>query len=107
VYHGGKATRKAVWGKLFRNGAEITVWWHAPRTALLDTGQVTRLDATFPSMSRLRPAEQQRLLAELGRIAEDQFGGRVERHMVTPMYPARRGYSEPVRHSRVGLAKCV
>jgi hypothetical protein len=75
--------------------------------ALLHTGQVTRLYATFPSISRLRPVEQQRLLAELGRIAEDQFGGRVECHMVTPRYTVRRGYSEPVRHSRVGLAKCV
>jgi len=34
----------------------------------------------FPSISHLHPVELQRLLVELGRIAEDQFGGRVERH---------------------------
>ncbi len=80
-----------------------TIRW----TALLDPGQVTRLYATFPSISRLRPAEQQRLLAELGRIAEDQFGGRVERHMVTPIYTARRRDSDPACQARAGLEKCV
>jgi hypothetical protein len=80
-----------------------TIRW----TALLDPGQVTRLYATFPSISRLRPAEQQRLLAELGRIAEDQFGGRVERHMVTPVYTARRRDSDPARQARAGLEKYV
>jgi SAM-dependent methyltransferase len=59
-------------------------------TASLDTVQVTRLYATFPSISRLHPAEQQRLLEELGRIADDAFGGRVERPMVTPLYTAQR-----------------
>jgi hypothetical protein len=59
-------------------------------TAILDTAQVMRLYATFPSISRLRPAEQQRLLDELGRIADNAFGGRVERHMVTPLYTAQR-----------------
>jgi hypothetical protein len=67
--------------------ASDTIRW----TATLDTVQVTRLYATFPSISLLPPAEQQRLLEELGRIADDAFGGRVERHMVTPLYTARRG----------------
>jgi hypothetical protein len=59
-------------------------------TAILDTVQVTRLYTTFPSLSRLRPAERQRLLEEIGRIADDAFGGRVERPMVTPLYTAQR-----------------
>jgi SAM-dependent methyltransferase len=59
-------------------------------TAVLNTVQVQGLYATFPSISRLPTTQQQRLLEELGRIADDAFGGRVERHMVTPLYTAQR-----------------
>jgi SAM-dependent methyltransferase len=59
-------------------------------SATFDTEQVRGLYATFSPISRLGPAERQRLLEDLGRIAEDQFGGRVERPMATPVYTARR-----------------
>ena len=51
--------------------------------------QVTRLYATCPSISRLRPTAQQRLLKSLGRIVDGAFGGRVERHLVTPLHTAQ------------------
>jgi SAM-dependent methyltransferase len=59
--------------------------------ATFDTAQLRALYATFSPIRRLPPAEQQRLLEALGRIADDHFGGRVERPMVTPIYTARRG----------------
>ncbi|HYM69472.1 MAG TPA: methyltransferase domain-containing protein [bacterium] len=55
-----------------------------------DPARVKALYATFPSIDRLPLAEREGLLAELGRIAEEAFGGRVERPLVTPVYTARR-----------------
>lgn len=55
-----------------------------------DAARVTALYATFLSIGRLPSAERQDLLAERGRLADEAFGGRVERPFVTPLYTARR-----------------
>jgi SAM-dependent methyltransferase len=56
----------------------------------LSTQQVGALYATFSSIARL-PADQRHLiLDQLMEIAEQDFGGRVARNMVTPVYVARR-----------------
>lgn len=61
----------------------------------LSTQQVGALYATFSSISRL-PADQRRaLLVQLMDIAERDFGGRVARNMVTPIYVARRKPTSP------------
>lgn len=54
----------------------------------LDPGQVMSLYATFSNIT-LRP-DRDEVLSELGRIARDQFGGRVCRNMTTILYTARR-----------------
>jgi SAM-dependent methyltransferase len=75
----------------FDDIAGDTIRW----TAAFDTARLRGLYATFSPISRLPPAEQQRLLDALAGIADDQFGGRVERHMVTPVYTARRRSGDP------------
>lgn len=58
--------------------------------AVFDTDQVRRLYATFSPISALDAGGREQILDALGRVAEGDFGGRVERPMVTPMYTARR-----------------
>jgi SAM-dependent methyltransferase len=58
----------------------------------LDPNQVTALYATYSNLS-IRP-DRAALLAELKRIAREQFAGRVSRNIVTSLYAARRN-----RHS--------
>jgi hypothetical protein len=70
---------------MFGNIASDTIRW----TVIFEKVQVTRLHAAFPSISRLRPAAQQRLLESLGRIVDGAFGGRVELHIVTPLHTAQ------------------
>jgi SAM-dependent methyltransferase len=65
--------------------SEVLRW-----TAVLDTAQVQGLYATFSPIRRLPPGEQRQLLNALGRIADDRFGGKVERPIVTPLYTAQR-----------------
>jgi SAM-dependent methyltransferase len=59
-------------------------------TVALDPAGVRGLYATFSPVSRLPAEEQARLLEALAGVAEDRFGGRVERPIVTPIYTARR-----------------
>ena len=54
----------------------------------LDTKQTMALYATYSNVS-VR-ADRDAVLAELGRIARDDFGGRVVRNMTTSLYIARR-----------------
>ncbi len=56
----------------------------------LSTPQVGALYATFSSISRLPTDQRRTILDRLMDIAERDFGGRVARNMVTPMYVARR-----------------
>jgi hypothetical protein len=55
---------------------------------VLDPRQTVALYATYSNIN-IRPDREQ-VLAELGRIARDQFHGRVTRNMVTSLYLARR-----------------
>jgi SAM-dependent methyltransferase len=70
----------------FVNITNDTMRW----TETLDTDHVMKLYATFPSISRLHPAQRQRFLEGLALITDDKFGGRVELLMVTPLYTAQR-----------------
>jgi SAM-dependent methyltransferase len=54
----------------------------------LDADQTVALYATYSNVS-LRP-DREAMLAEIGRIARDEFGGRVVRNMTTSLYTARR-----------------
>ena len=56
----------------------------------LSTQQVGALYATFSSISRLPADQRSTILHQLMEIAERDFGGRVARNMVTPIYVARR-----------------
>jgi SAM-dependent methyltransferase len=55
---------------------------------VLDPNQTMALYATYSNVN-IRP-DREAVLAELGRIAGDEFGGRVTRNMVTSLYIARR-----------------
>jgi len=62
---------------------KITEWpW------VLDAGQTVALYSTFSNI-KIRP-DRDKVLAELGRIATEQFDGRVTRNMATCLYIARR-----------------
>jgi hypothetical protein len=54
----------------------------------LDAGQTQRLYATYSDITA-RP-DRDHVLAELGRIAAEDFAGRVTRNMTTVLYLARR-----------------
>jgi SAM-dependent methyltransferase len=54
----------------------------------LDATQARQLYATYSNIARLPPAQRMTILDEIERIAEYEFGGRIERRMVTPMYTA-------------------
>ena len=56
----------------------------------LSAQQVGALYATFSSISRLPVDQRRAILDQLMEIAERDFGGRVARNMVTPIYVARR-----------------
>ena len=55
---------------------------------VLDADQTVALYSTYSNVS-VRP-DREAVLAELGRIARDEFGGRVMRNMTTSLYIARR-----------------
>ena len=69
----------------FRDVEHESVRW----TLQLDAAQTRRLYSTFSNIARLPEAEREPLLDEIERIASDEFGDRVERQMVTPIYTAR------------------
>lgn len=55
---------------------------------ILDPAQTVALYATYSNINAR--ADREAVLAELGRIARNQFSGRVTRNMVTSLYIARR-----------------
>lgn len=57
---------------------------------VLDPDQVVALYSTYSDMTARPPDEQRQVLAELRRIAAEEFGGRVVRNMITILYTARR-----------------
>lgn len=56
----------------------------------LTTRRVVDLTATFSPVSRLPEMERSRFLSNIGRIADDEFGGQVHRNFVTAIYLARK-----------------
>ena len=54
----------------------------------LDPDQTVALYATYSNIN-IRP-DREAVFAELGRIARDEFHGRVTRNMITTLYIARR-----------------
>ncbi len=59
-------------------------------TLTLTTDQVRSLYATFSTINRVEPARRTRILDQLMEVADREFGGVVERNMVSPIYLARR-----------------
>lgn len=57
---------------------------------VLTAEQTVRLYATYSDMTARPPEEQREVLAKLRRIAEQEFGDRVVRNMLTILYTARR-----------------
>jgi hypothetical protein len=55
---------------------------------VLDPDQTVALYATYSNINILRDREA--VLAELGRIARDEFHGHVIRNMITSLYIAQR-----------------
>jgi hypothetical protein len=49
-----------------------------------------QLYSTLSPISRLEPVKRQRLVYQLGEIADQQFGGKVEIRVLNP-YTAQRG----------------
>lgn len=62
---------------------QSTAW-----SLVLDPAQTVALYATFSNIT-IRP-DREAILAELGRIARDEFHGSVTRNMTTSLYTARR-----------------
>jgi SAM-dependent methyltransferase len=74
---------------LDRTGAFEAVEHRAEAWSLaLDPDQTVRLYGTYSNIN-VR-ADREAVLAELGRIAREQFAGRVTRNMITSLYVARR-----------------
>ena len=59
-------------------------------TLRLDGTQTRRLYETYSNIARLPDSQKESILDEIERIADVEFGGRVERQMVTPIYTAHR-----------------
>lgn len=57
---------------------------------VIDPDQVVALYSTYSNITAYPPAERREVLAELRRVAADEFAGRVTRNMVTILYTARR-----------------
>ncbi len=67
------------------------IQWEVVRWAVtFDTARLRALYATYSSITRLHPAERDRILDAVCDVADRQFGGQVERRMTTPIYTARR-----------------
>jgi SAM-dependent methyltransferase len=76
-------------GALERTGAFDAIEYQASAWSLvLDPDQTVALYATFSNIN-IRP-DREAILAELGRMAADEFHGSVTRNMTTSLYTARR-----------------
>ena len=66
---------------------EVAVWrW----SLTYETARLVELYGTFSPIQALTADLRRQLLRDLARIADEQFGGRVERPLVTVLYTARR-----------------
>jgi trans-aconitate methyltransferase len=74
-----------------RSGAFEDLAWRREAWELeLDPEQVVALYSTYSNIAAYPPDERRQVLAELRRIAADEFDGRVVRNMITILYTARR-----------------
>jgi SAM-dependent methyltransferase len=72
--------------KGFRD-AEVEVW----RSRLTcNTARLIALYSTFSPIQALEPDSRREFLSNLAQIAEEQFGGRIERPLITVLYTARK-----------------
>jgi hypothetical protein len=55
----------------------------------LDASQTRRLYATYSNIARLPSARRDAILDAIEHVAAAEFGGHVQRQMVTPIYTAR------------------
>jgi SAM-dependent methyltransferase len=72
-------------GKFERISREEVRW-----SATLTTARVQALWGTFSDIITLPPRRRAWFLAELGKIADERFGGEVTFPVLTPLYTARR-----------------
>ncbi len=73
---------------LTKNGFEDVDYEAARWTLRLDAGRTRRLYETYSNIARLSDPDRVRILDEIERIADVEFGGHVDREMVTPIYTA-------------------
>lgn len=66
-------------------GHEVVCW-----AAFWDTAGIRALYGTFSPIARLDEARKKEILDGVARVAERDFGGRVERTLTTSLYTARR-----------------
>lgn len=59
-------------------------------SVVLNSQQIIALYSTFSPISRLDRERRERLLDQLGQVAEKEFGGVVELYITTPIYTAQR-----------------
>lgn len=88
IYARGVAARIAALravGRFDRIGTETVRW---ART--LNTATLVGLHRTFSNISTLPAETRRRFLADLGRLADEQFGGKVTMRMVATLYTAHR-----------------
>jgi SAM-dependent methyltransferase len=57
---------------------------------VLDTSTIVGLHRSFSDIATLPRAVREPFLAQLERLVEDEFGGRVRLHMLAPVFTARR-----------------
>ncbi|MEZ4863430.1 MAG: class I SAM-dependent methyltransferase [Caldilineaceae bacterium] len=78
---------------------EPPVYQFYPWTLILNTAQVGALYGTFSGINRLPAAARQQILDQLMAVAAEQFGGRVERNMVSAIYVAQRKFTQSILSS--------
>ena len=67
---------------------EIELW---SSSLTCDTARLVALYSTFSPIQALEPDSRREFLSNLARIADEQFGGRVERALLTVLYTGQRG----------------
>jgi hypothetical protein len=60
------------------------------RSLIYETARLIDLYSTFSPIQALEPDLRQKFLHRLGRIADEQFGGKVERPLTVALYKAQR-----------------
>lgn len=66
---------------------KVEVW---SSSLTYDTARLVALYSTYSPIQALEPDSRREFLGKLAQIADEQFGGRVERPLITILYTARR-----------------